>query len=379
MIDYEKAYKAVLKTATQWIKDGCTDKEKNCLECVFPELRESEDERIIKFLKHAATLDAADELFQEYGVKHTQVTAWLKKQKECFATISNTSTNEDERIRKELIDFIQWAEDRGMTRHDFHQAKRPAEWIAYLEKQKINTEGDFGRGYDCGYEACLNSHGAEWFEKQKHPNGCFTCDEYKKGYEEGRRNGFTAGYNKAMKEMEQKEQKPVEVKDPFSNANFVRGYESGYADAKREQKPDTRDCDDLQLLGFVYDLLNEIEWNDNWAMSKEECLRRLNNYRPQKPAEWSEEDETMINSCISSIEEAKENRYAYKETDGDTSYDHEIAWLKSLRGRPKSSDNWKPSEEQLKALLNAEEYLREGDQFDSAKSIAQLYEQLTSL
>lgn len=32
---------------------------------------------------------------------------------------------------------------------------------------------------------------------------------------------------------EQKEQKPAEVKDPFSNANFVRGYESGYADAKR--------------------------------------------------------------------------------------------------------------------------------------------------
>ena len=43
-MDYEKAYKAVLKTATQWIKDGCTDKEKICLECVFPELRESESE-----------------------------------------------------------------------------------------------------------------------------------------------------------------------------------------------------------------------------------------------------------------------------------------------------------------------------------------------
>lgn len=35
------------------------------------------------------------------------------------------------------------------------------------EEQKINTEGDFARGYDCGYECCLNSHGAEWFEKQK--------------------------------------------------------------------------------------------------------------------------------------------------------------------------------------------------------------------
>ena len=49
-----------------------------------------------------------------------------------------------------------------------------------------------------------------------------------------------------------------------------------------------------------------------------------------KPADWSEEDEDMLNCCISSIEEAKENRYAYKETDGDTSYDREINWLKSL-------------------------------------------------
>ena len=51
----------------------------------------------------------------------------------------------------------------------------------------------------------------------------------------------------------------------------------------------------------------------------------------QKPAEWSEEDVDILNCCISSIEEAKENRYAYKETDGDTSYDREIAWLKSLQ------------------------------------------------
>lgn len=45
-------------------------------------------------------------------------------------------------------------------------------------------------------------------------------------------------------------------------------------------------------------------------------------------------------------EEAKENRYAYKETDGDTSYDREIDWLKSLRPQP----HWKPSEEQMSAL-----------------------------
>ena len=86
--------------------------------------------------------------------------------------------------------------------------------------------------------------------------------------------------------------------------------------------------------------------NDGWAESLaimgelEDFLSFLDTL--EEPV--SEEDEDMLNSCISSIEEAKENRYAYKETDGDTSYDHEIAWLKSLR------PSWKPSEEQMKML-----------------------------
>ena len=155
-MDYEKAYKAVLKTATQWIKDGCTDKEKICLECVFPELRGSEDERIRKWL-----VDYFSSI---------KATVWIHRDITC----------------EQILD---------------------------------------------------------WLEKQKE----------------------------------------------------------------------------------------------------------------QKPAEWSEEDADILNCCISSIEEAKENRYAYKETDGDTSYDREIDWLKSLRPDTFQNGNsrWKPSEEQMEALRKA--------------------------
>ena len=52
---------------------------------------------------------------------------------------------------------------------------------------------------------------------------------------------------------------------------------------QKEQKPVERSREDNYIIGFVYALLNQIEWKDNWAMSKEECLRRLNNYIPQKP------------------------------------------------------------------------------------------------
>ena len=50
-MDYEKKYKAILETATKWIEDGCTDKERICLESVFPELCESEDEKINKAIQ----------------------------------------------------------------------------------------------------------------------------------------------------------------------------------------------------------------------------------------------------------------------------------------------------------------------------------------
>lgn len=93
--------------------------------------------------------------------------------------------SEDEKIRKELLEEIEFiiphddeTDSEGLILPSYHA--RIDRYKSYLEKQK----------------------------EQKYPDGCFTCDEYKKGYEEGRRNGFTAGYNKAMKEVEQKEQKP---------------------------------------------------------------------------------------------------------------------------------------------------------------------------
>ena len=80
--------------------------------------------------------------------------------KNIFDIIFPSEESEDERIRRELIEYLRGDLD-DITTDDTDR------WIAYLEKQKVNTEGDFARGYDCGYECCLHSHGAEWLEKQK--------------------------------------------------------------------------------------------------------------------------------------------------------------------------------------------------------------------
>ena len=64
----------------------------------------------------------------------------------------------------------------------------------------------------------------------------------------------------------------------------------------------------------------------------------------EKPVEWSEEDEEMIDYIIHALS----NSTCVKE-EGPAIYTKEINWLKSLRPYP----HWKPSEEQMKAILDA--------------------------
>ena len=127
------------------------------------------------------------------------------------------------------------------------------------------------------------------------------------------------------------------------------------------------------------DLVNDLKELWNCHTNNDQLLGELAEICPE--LRESEEDEDMLNSCISSIEEAKENRYAYKETDGDTSYDHEIAWLKSLRPVSKESlqPHWKPSEEQMEALKDAVKLYKETHFERFHDRIVSLYEQLTKL
>ena len=60
----------------------------------------------------------------------------------------------------------------------------------------------------------------------------------------------------------------------------------------------------------------------------------------QKPAEWSEEDEYRIRQIERIAQQAGCTQKLQEEI-------HD--WLKSLRSRPKPSDNWKPSDEQREA------------------------------
>ena len=101
--------------------------------------------------KYKEALKRADSLTEKYGGRE-------------FAeyVFPELAESEDERIRKWLVDYF-----KEVGRSWIHREISPEQVLAWLEKQKEPADGDFARGYDCGYECCLHSHGAEWFEKQK--------------------------------------------------------------------------------------------------------------------------------------------------------------------------------------------------------------------
>lgn len=258
-----------------------------------------------------------------------------EKIREGFVTlIPELKESEDERIRKELIGYLTHrAEVTGFIDED-KDCKR---WITYFEKQKEQKP----ESCDCSRDEESYTNGihhvlmnpeayglikqkpAEWSEEDKHciHQLILFCENCMQQDSEAIR---CATWLKSLRPQSKQKQ-------------------NDYITPHKE------------FFKFIYDrLINVHKENPNVDYMRS-FKERLNNLSFGEKQEWSEEDEEMLNSCISSIEESKENRYAYKETDGDTSYDREIDWLKSLRnrvGKEFLQPHWKPSEEQMEAIEN---------------------------
>lgn len=79
-MDYEKAYKEALERAKSFQEKYGGD----YAGYIFPELRESEDERIRKGLVKLLTVASEAYLVESTGIKKESYLAWLEKQKELF-------------------------------------------------------------------------------------------------------------------------------------------------------------------------------------------------------------------------------------------------------------------------------------------------------
>ena len=246
------------------------------LEALAPELLESEDERIRKWLLGEMKIHYDFES-PNLNPMVEKAVDWLERQKEQKEELST-------RLNGLMQEYIKSGKDEEEQEHRLKCYKLFWDAIEDSEffKQKKNPKSAKSISLDCTSDAkCEN----RWHkvEDSLPDNGRLVLANDCLG------NTLLARYD-----GEGNWEVSVYDNDDYYCRNTITKWCEIPSEKQKEQKPVERSLEDDHVIGFVYDLLNEIEWKDNWAMSKDECLRLLNNYSPQKPAEWSDEDERHL-------------------------------------------------------------------------------------
>jgi hypothetical protein len=207
----------------------------------------------------------------------------------CSARLADVHTDEEKEYIRTIKSIIS----------DFIRDKKP-ENLAYYQRIYDWLDGRHVP-FSCGHE---NGEPTEWDNLQEE------FRNINEAFEDGKKEVIDHPDKYGL--TKQKTPDPVFSKQEYESYPII-------SEDTTSAKPVERSLEDDHIIGFVYDLLNEIEWKDDWAMSKEECLRLLSNYNPQKftgvtingesiptetksvdipLAEWSEEDEEMRDTCI---------------------------------------------------------------------------------
>ena len=441
-----KAYDEVFEKARK--RYEYAKKEDNPIWCsyeeLFPELAESEDERIRKALICHLKADKID--FVSNGVTKDECLAWLEKQKEvdilddeerafadnvdafrescdeAYRTGYNEGvrverekwlekkkeslhipetckenaksfTDEDERIRKDLIEFLDnvWHLGRNADFDKWGKADC-ADWIAWLEKQKERKPID-----EKAVDEISKGVRKKWaldfinYLDNNHYEG-------KMGVSNGEcadiENAFiSADWDKLYRYYNKYLQKPAEWSEedekPFNDV--LSGLKYAYEDLRNNKS-----FDSAKDIKEAFDWMQarvkslrpqpKVEWSEEDEKIQEGIMQFLYAWRsdtkitkwldwlkslkPQPKQEWSEEDDRIMND-IKCFIQLSLNADSAVCPGGSTTKKEAITWLKSLRNRQgwkpnkdKVSDNlhpeempltpkecfWKPSEEQMEAL-----------------------------
>jgi len=273
----------------------------------------------------------------------------FREDKEALETlIPELKESEDERIRKYLIEELKAAKSIGELKFTIPQPTRE-ECIAYLEKQKeaskaIEAVDRIDKYID---EHLANAHDM----KDSNPD-----KKYYRGWDDAL--GKTAGILQDVYSGEkQKEQKPVVTHgetyrvDTLGTQQVIAG--------KMPQKPAEWDEKDEKVYdylksGFEYasnnpNLLNSVlsGASDATIQDYRNFIDKLKILRPQPKQEWSEEDKRMLSRCIKSVESSK--NFAEVQTFKEAK-DKEKDWLKTLpeRFNPQPKQEWSEEDETIR-------------------------------
>ena len=286
-------------------------------------------------------------------VFHGLLNAKIKEAFEVFAP--ELAESEEERMKKELIEAFELYDIESSWNQI--PVKRI---LAYLEKQKVNTEGDFGRGYDCGYQAGY----AVAKNEMKPKVATATLDSEK---QKEQKHVEYLPKQKVFDIMNKLTNLSYSERIPIDSEEFVKIHEitsdvNSLLDYPIEQKPaewsDNFEENIGRLLGY------KLTWHSEdgsissavfiddktlkdicagiWFYVGKEVLKYPN--KELNVSEWSEEDEQMLKNVLFVLESyvsQSESASSPSLIATYPTYYKEIDWLKSLR------PSWKPSEEQM--------------------------------
>ena len=373
-MDYEKAYKKALETARDFLdfyKDNPVQAQKFI--DIFPELAESEDERVRSVIKKIL-LGVRNEVFIQEGFAKDTVLAWLEKQKDSFENGRQLGIMQ-EQARLELG----WPEPKEQKPTD---DKAFEEWINdWWKHNKVNNPDSYDKGDEIQFDErgfknfCRGIRNMYAEQKPSDlPAGFYYIDGKGNKYysKEVRCKNESGGY--VSMKVTDKEPKPIpkfkvgdriydrrdsynrnvirEVgKDYYINA-FAQKMDMAYTDANFEflehldndlidSKPAEWSKNDTVFLNEITDffenktvrLQHDLDMYAHWLKSLPE------RFVLEPKQEWSEEDERLLNIIIDILDKEEHN--------GHLSHEDLISSVKLIKSlRP----SWKPSEEQMEAL-----------------------------
>jgi len=350
IMDYEKKYKEALERARvihKLAKDGSNPIWYNYEE-IFPELAESEDERIrndlMAFLINMKNGDfgcfPSQSLYQRW-------IAWLEKQK--YDRMKPVYDNQD----------------------SFESALEKA-WKDYNDSGARTVDGCEDNFVECAHAKGFREGYLFGLEEQKEEEGYEIIPvestlEYKLGFNAGKESEKQKDASKAIEAVERIDKyidehlaNAHDMKDSNPDKKYYRGWDDAlgkmagilqdvYSGEKQKEQKPVEYLDKEKVFGIM-NKLHHLGYSALIPVNSEEYkkideitsdVRGLLDYPiEQKPAEWSEEDEMMINSLLEWLNPDK----------GGTKYSSyaQLAewreWLKSLL------PSWRPSEEQMEAL-----------------------------
>lgn len=341
-----------LDVVKQMVADGQISQE--VAEKYFPELKESEDERVRTFL--IGYFDKLIDENSEWGLtKETRekIITWLEKQGEQILANSAKTCKDEQKPADEVEPKFhkgEWIIHQGTD--NIYQV------VALIDNQYQLKYGDNYTVQKCDdVDRCARL----WNITKDAKDGDVLID--KSG---SRECPFIF-----------KETKPSDIKTDILNPLTVLGYcgIGGAGFTKGSGWGDTANCIYYPATKEQRDTLMKAMADAGWEFDFEKKeLKKIDDVRTtgywhvedieQKPTEWSEEDEHKIKDIIYFLDTAKKHYASTVELDAC------IDWLKSLKDRY----TWKPSEEQIKAVRLARSFVV--DDFDENPTLSEILVEL---